>query len=105
MEFIPRGTGSWVAAMGGRSFVINRLNRDLWELVIQDKSGTATIARVTSDTKSSLRKWAAVYDANPYAERWPGLTRIARTQVLMIELDPNLEVRDTGWISGQTEKD
>lgn len=102
MEFIPRGTGSWVAQMGSRSFVINRLNRDLWELVIARNAQTR--ARVTSDTKSSLRKWAAVYDANPYAERWPDLTRIARTQILMIELDPNLEVRDTGWISGMSEK-
>lgn len=103
MEFIPRGTGSWVAQMGGKSFVINRLNRDLWELVIV--RGEQTRARVTSDTKSSLRKWAAVWDANPYAERWPDLTRIARTQILMIELDPNLEVRDTGWVSGTNERD
>lgn len=99
MKFEQIETGLYRAHSAGIVYTIVRANRDLWTLDLS-AGGRADVARVTSDTKSSLRKWAQVYDANPYSERWPDLTRVARTQVLMIELDPNLGVRDTGWVSG-----
>lgn len=99
MEFATRGTGSWLASEQFRSYAINRLNRDLWELVIRD-ADNSVVARLTADTKSQLRKWAILYESDPYALLYPEMHRVTRTQRLMRELDPNLDVRDTGWVSG-----